>query len=102
MKDVTSAAGASLRPAHLWATSDLDLAAYLVLAGCPIHQIEPPAGHGPRRHCLAVFKRSEDLIERVARWNSEDGVRGDLREYARIRHSVYRWARSVNEVGGGR
>jgi hypothetical protein len=101
-KDEFSAASASLRPAHLWATSDLDLAAYLVLEGCPLHEIEPTTAASPRRYSLAVFKRSPELAERVARWNSEDGVLGNLREYSRIRRSVYRWAKSVEDVAGGR
>jgi hypothetical protein len=84
----------------LWSTDDLDLAAFLVLRGHPIRRLDPPAAES--RRCTAFFDASPALDACVAAWLSSEPVLDNVREYARVHYSVFRWMRSVLSAVGGR
>ena len=79
-----------------YSTESLDLAAWLVCQGFPLHRIDPPSRSNPKPHASFVFPESEDLSEAVSTWESGQPILGtDLRRYISVKRDLYGRARSV-------
>lgn len=77
-----------------FATTDVDLAAFLQVRGFTVLRVDPPA----QRPWLAdfIFADSLSLMRSVALWGEDDAdLQVDAKEFAKQRVRLYRWARSA-------
>lgn len=84
-------------------TESLDLAAWLICQGFPLHRIDPPGRSNPKPHASFLFPDSGDLTNAVSAWESGQPVLGtDLRRYITIKRDLFSRARRVQACEGDR
>lgn len=80
----------------LYTTESLDLAAWLVSQGFPLHRLDPPSDPTTKPLTRFVFPNTDDLADAVSLWESGQPVIGtDLRRYVSVKKDLYRRARQL-------
>lgn len=78
-----------------WSTKDIDLAAFLATEGLKPDRLQPPPRYSGDRFVTFVYEPSETLREAVERWQGNEPLRLDLRDFLEARMDLYREMKEV-------